>query len=387
MIIEKHLKTPSTPCDFVIIKPDDFSASQVYPLMVFIHGNGDRGTGIDNYANAIPTNLKKAVDKFKFIVIAPQYNDPGSNTIIDFALSYASANLMIDLNRVYLSSFSLGGGETTRYVTTSLQNADKFAAVVNVGGLNKLITDGIKYIVQSKLPMMFFHSKNDPAASVSNTISAVAAINNLSPVIPAKSILYESNLHDVTNIVFDPENYPWVGNEIPDTVWDYLLSVTKDTPMVVPVAPGPVIPVAIAEDFTTTEPSIILIGSKSRNYTRGFWSVVSVPEGVNKYSVNLCGFVDCDKTSITPLPREGKYVFRLTVMDAKGQTSTKDITVTYSKGTTEPEPVKKIVKSINLIGYWLTFSDDTKAQAISVIQNLETGKTTYKISDKEEYIL
>lgn len=395
MIIEKYPKSSSNAFGFVLLKPQDYSASVTYKLVVFIHGNGNRGDGdiddITKYGNSLSSELKEAVDKYKVICIAPQYAEPGNNAVIDHALNYASANLMIDKNCIGLSGFSLGGGEITRYVTTSLQNADKFAWVVSIGGLNKLITSGVKYIALSSLPMLFFHSKNDPSASVSNTNTAVSTINAQTISVAAKSVLYEGDAHDIVNRVFNTEIYPWVGNEIPNTLWEYVLNLTKDNPVPVPSKEGPILPIAIAEDIITRDGTYVLIGNKSRNFIAGKckWECISAPPSVNRWNINACGYIDCGKGQVTPLTVEGDYVFRLTVMDSAGKTDTTDITVTYSKGGTvpDPDPVKKTVKSINHIGYWLLFTDDTTAQATSVITDTATGKTTYKISDKEEYIL
>lgn len=383
MLIEKHPKSTTNAFGFVVIKPQDYSASVVYPLFVFVHGNGDRGTGIDNYANAIPSELKAAVDKFKFLVIAVQYDTPDTNAHIDHALNYASANLMIDLKRIGLGGFSLGGGEITRYVTTSLQNADKFAYVVSVGGLNKLIANGIKNIVDSKLPMLFFHSKGDDRANASNTNNAVSAINAANPVIPAKAILYEGSQHDVTNKVFNTTQYPWPGNEIPDTFWEYALALTKDAPITVPVKAGDVIPIAVAEDFETNVAEINLIGNKSRNYTKAKWEVISVPEGINKYGVNLCAHIDCNNFV---LPGEGKYVFNLIVEDSKKKISNKSITVTYSKGGVVEPPVKEL-DYIDTINHVVHFKDGTHWIAVTGKYDPATKMTTYKSVNGESIVI
>lgn len=382
MIIEKHPKSTTNTYGFVVIKPQDYSASVVYPLFVFVHGNGDRGTGIDNYANAIPSELKAAADKFKFLVIAVQYDAPDTNAHIDHALNYASANLMIDLKKIGLGGFSLGGGEITRYVTTSLQNADKFAYVVIVGGLNRLITAGIKNIVDSKLPLLFFHSKNDPSANVKNTNDAVAAINTANPVIPAKAILYESNLHDVTNKVFSATQYPWVGNEIPDTLWDYVLTLTKDNPVIVPTTGGVIKPIAIADNITTTQAAVKLIGNRSRNYATAKWEVVSVPEGLNKYAVNLGAWIDYDVV----LPREGVYVFRLVVIDKVGTADSVDITITYSKDGVVTPPIK-VLDYIDTINHIVYFKDGSSWIAVTGKYDPITKLTTYKSVNGEAIII
>lgn len=386
MITEILPKTSTNEFGFLILKPEGYSASTAYPLGIFIHGNGNRGNGslasLQQFATQIPSELKASIDKYKMVLVCPQYDNPDTSCI-DHVLSYASANLMYDVNRVILTAFSLGGRVITDWVTKSQQNADKISLLVNVAGLNGLNVTGIKYIHQSNLPTLFFHATNDDQANVSNTNNAVAAINTNNPGIKAVAILYSEGKHYIENMAYSSSKYAFVGNVIPNTLWDYALMFTKSNPTALPVSDGPVKPIAISADFITESPSIKLIGNLSRNCNKGIWSVVAVPDGINRYSVNACAWIDCDLT----LPGEGKYIFKLTVMDTKGQTDTKDITVTYSKGTIPEEPVKKTVKAINHIGFTLYFTDGTTAQAVSAITDLSTGKTTYKVSDKEEYII
>ena len=61
-----------------------------------------------------------------FLVLSPQLSTAyGSwqNIYVDEMLKYASANLRIDTNRIFLCGLSLGGGGTWKYSTASTANA------------------------------------------------------------------------------------------------------------------------------------------------------------------------------------------------------------------------------------------------------------------------
>ena len=361
-LVEKYPKSSTNPYGYVILKPSDYSPTKSYPVWPFVHGAGGRGDGSSSALDAlvstqIPSNLKAAAEKYKFIIVAPQYADAGNNAVIDNAITKALAVPGADASRLVGGCFSMGGGEMTRYVTSSQANADKFALLVVVAGLNGLQSAGIKYIVQSKLPVIYFHANNDPSASVNNSKNGMAAINALNPEIPAKGVFYTDGGHDITNRVFDADKFPWTGNEIPNNLYEYALSLTNETPATVPVLPGAVVPVALADDITTTTAVITLNGSKSRNYidSKSKWSCVGVPAGVNIWNVNACNWIACPNIT---LPAEGVYKFRLTVADAAGQTATKDITVTYSKSGTPPTdsdpplPPAKVIVGRFFYGGW-----------------------------------
>ncbi|MGN6418286.1 MAG: hypothetical protein ACTHMC_12390, partial [Pseudobacter sp.] len=356
-LVEKFPKSTTNPFGYVILKPSDYSATKSYPVWPFVHGAGGRGDGSSSALDAlvstqIPSNLKAAAEKYKFIIVAPQYADAGNNAVIDNAITKALAIPGADPSRLVGGCFSMGGGEMTRYVTSSQANADKFSLLVVVAGLNGLQSAGIKYIVQSKLPVVYFHANDDPSASVNYSKNGLAAINVLNPEIPAKGVFYTTGGHDITNRVYDADKFPWTGNEIPNNLYEYALSLTNETPAAVPVLPGPVVPVAVASDFSTTTGKIALIGSQSRNYvaSKSKWECVGAPTGVNRWNINACSYIDCGLGQVTQLPAEGKYIFRLTVADAAGQTATKDITVTYSTGSTSTEPDPPVPPAKVIVG-------------------------------------
>src|SRR4030095_1291600 len=131
---------------FYEYKPVDYNANPTtqYPLIIFLHGIGERGDGTTQLpfvlANAIPKYINAGNPmRFyvngqwqTFLVLTPQLSTAyGSwqNFYVDEMLKYATQNLRVDPNRIYLTGLSLGGGGTWKYATESVTNASKFAAI------------------------------------------------------------------------------------------------------------------------------------------------------------------------------------------------------------------------------------------------------------------
>src|SRR6476659_943012 len=111
---------------FYEYKPVDYDASHKYPLIIFLHGIGERGNGSTELnrvlTNAIPkyinaghnmrfTSLSGVPETF--LVLSPQLNasyGTWQNIYVDEMLKYAKANMSIDTNRIFLTGLSLGGG-------------------------------------------------------------------------------------------------------------------------------------------------------------------------------------------------------------------------------------------------------------------------------------
>ena len=107
---------------------------QKYPLILFLHGAGDIGNGS---ATELPRLLMVGIPKLinegnfpvsftvngvvsKFIIISPQFisqvtdaaGEAAAVTDVHNILNYIGQNYKIDLNRVYLTGLSMGGGST-----------------------------------------------------------------------------------------------------------------------------------------------------------------------------------------------------------------------------------------------------------------------------------
>lgn len=357
-MIQRFEKSATNAYGFIVVLPDGYKEQNKYPLLIHLHGVGGRGNGsstdLDKLVTGeLPLELQRAAEKYGFIIIAPQTSGDWTNAETDHVLNWASKNLSIDWTKAYLFGTSLGGGGVTRYVSASVANASKFAAAVSVCGLNWI--SKAKNIADAKLPMIFFHSQDDNTVSVSNTNNAVSAINANPMPVPAKKVIYPSGQHWIWGRVYDPDNRPWIDNEKPATLYDWLLMNEQGKPVAVPVFETKLIAKAVAK---LTGNVVELNGRQSVGYKENMagWSVTAVPSGVDRYKVITEGGGWIDGKAV--LTKQGTYTFRLTLRDVNGATAFDEVVVNYGSVSepipdppAEEKPEKRIVAEFRLVYY------------------------------------
>jgi predicted peptidase len=162
---------------FQIYAPDAYERDKPIPLVVFLHGVGERGNDNEKQLNPLPKTFASSDNQAKYpcIVVAPQcpgekywsYDDVSAQ-VTKIAKDLAE-NMPIDADRLYLSGYSMGG-----YGTWSVlgQSPDTFAAAVPIaGGGNPSIAKTIKHI-----PIWNFHGDADKSVSVDNSRKIVKAL-------------------------------------------------------------------------------------------------------------------------------------------------------------------------------------------------------------------
>jgi len=117
--------------------PQDYGrdAQRRWPLIVFLHGSGERGTDPQRLTSiGLPQILQSRSD-LPFVVVSPQlppgdaWNDKGE--MLDALVEWVEEQYAIDPQRIYLTGFSLGGFGTW---ALGLSSPDRFAALVPVAG-------------------------------------------------------------------------------------------------------------------------------------------------------------------------------------------------------------------------------------------------------------
>src|SRR6185436_19369109 len=136
---------------FYEFKPADYNNNPTakYPLIIFLHGIGERGDGMAGLPNMVNVGIPGYINRGAtmqftvngvsqtFLVLSPQLSiNYGSwqNFYVDEMLNYATNNLRVDPNRIYLTGLSLGGGGTWKYASSSQANSSKFAAIAPICG-------------------------------------------------------------------------------------------------------------------------------------------------------------------------------------------------------------------------------------------------------------
>jgi predicted peptidase len=174
-----------------LLKPKDFDAKKTYPLVIFFHGAGERGT--NNVAQLLHGVKTFASDeymtKYPCFVIAPQCPNnqqwvdtpwglpehtmpekPSKSMAAAFELLDAiRTEFPIDPTRIYVTGISMGGFGTWDAMQ---RHPEIFAAGVPVcGGGDKALAPKI-----AKIPIWVFHGGNDTTVKTKRSQDMVAAL-------------------------------------------------------------------------------------------------------------------------------------------------------------------------------------------------------------------
>jgi predicted peptidase len=124
------------------------SNSQNYPLLLFVHGSGELGTGSPSQLPLVlhngppkmisqgtfPSSFTVNSQTFSFIVISPQFISWPQPGDIQDVINYLIQHYRIDQNRIYLTGLSMGGGTTWEYAGNQSAYANRLAAIVPISG-------------------------------------------------------------------------------------------------------------------------------------------------------------------------------------------------------------------------------------------------------------
>jgi predicted peptidase len=194
--------------------PQDYDAKsgKTWPLMLFLHGAGERGTNLELVAVHGPPKLAKAGKNFPFIIIAPQcpegqrWESEGLLQLLD----HVTRQYAVDKSRVYLTGLSMGG-----YGTWSLgvTHPERFAAIAPICGGGQTIDAllaGNRAAALKTLGVWAFHGAKDSVVPVEESQRMVDALKKIG-VRDVKLTAYPEAGHDSwTESYNNPELYEWL---------------------------------------------------------------------------------------------------------------------------------------------------------------------------------
>jgi len=150
---------------YVVYVPHDYDPSKPWPLVMFLHGAGERGDGgLAQTDVGIGRSIRFRPHWFPCIVVMPQCpkESPSGERAswvdviddIDLALAQTRAEYNIDGSRMYLTGLSMGGYGTWFY---GARRTDTYAALMPIcGGGNVEDADEL-----ARLPIWVFHGLAD----------------------------------------------------------------------------------------------------------------------------------------------------------------------------------------------------------------------------------
>ncbi|HPO13212.1 MAG TPA: prolyl oligopeptidase family serine peptidase [Candidatus Hydrogenedentes bacterium] len=165
---------------YVVYVPHDYSPNKEWPLIIFLHGAGERGSdGLKHTQVGIGAAIRLYPERFPAIVLFPQCPDDGFWDLIldpmETALQHTREAYKIDPKRIYLTGLSMGGFGAWIW---GAEKSDTFAALIPICGggdvaqieklLDRKLTHDFGTMEErtkklATLPIWAFHGAKDPA--------------------------------------------------------------------------------------------------------------------------------------------------------------------------------------------------------------------------------
>lgn len=211
----KYRKTTKADVKYLLFLPKDYRAhsQKRWPLILFLHGSGERGSNIWKVAVHGPPKIVAKDPDFPFIVVSPQCPEGQnwSSEVLLGLLDKVEHQLNVDKERVYLTGLSMGGYGSW---DLGLRNPERFAAIVPICGGGQLITvliaEGAKRDALRSLGVWAFHGGKDPVVPLDESQRMVNLLKK-SGVQDVKLTVYPEAGHDSwTEAYNDPELYKWL---------------------------------------------------------------------------------------------------------------------------------------------------------------------------------
>ncbi len=234
-------KTGAEPNDlpYRYLVPAGYNANTEYPLIVFLHGSGERGNNntaqLGNNANGALQLVSTANQTSSpCFMIAPQASVAegwNANTLgqVIRAIQVLESNYSIDLNRIYVTGLSMGGAGTWEIIT---RYPFFFAAAAPMSGWGAGSYEKI-----TGIPIWAFHAANDGTVAVSGSDNSVSAVRQLGGrVIYTR---YDTGGHGIWPTAYaNPALLPWMMAQRRNrpVAGTPLISITTPTPHVVPAS-------------------------------------------------------------------------------------------------------------------------------------------------------
>ncbi len=200
-------KTEKVGLNYLLYLPPGYenNKSERWPLVVFLHGAGERGNDLNLVKVHGPPKLVEAGESFPFILVSPQCpeDDWWPWQPVMELIEHIKKKQRVDPDRVYLTGLSMGGYGTWHFAT---RYPDKFAAVAPICG------GGTPYLCKRMphLPVWAFHGAKDQTVPLEESSRMIEALKKAGST-TAKLTVYPEATHDSWTEAYNTkELYDWL---------------------------------------------------------------------------------------------------------------------------------------------------------------------------------
>ena len=160
--------------NYLIYLPQDYEQQTSVPLLLFLHGAGERGDRqMDLLAVHGPPKLIASGKHFPFIVVAPQCKKDAwwAPAELSDLLDDIENRYKVDKARIYVTGLSMGGFGTW---ALAMYDPDRFAAIAPICGGGNAIA--VRYTAPIRAAVWTFHGAKDTVVPLSASAEMVAAM-------------------------------------------------------------------------------------------------------------------------------------------------------------------------------------------------------------------
>jgi|JI10StandDraft_1071094.scaffolds.fasta_scaffold01129_5 predicted peptidase len=191
---------------FLLYLPPDYNRERRWPLLVFLHGAGERGTDLVGPAVHGPPRLLREGKALPFVVVSPQVSGWNIWTTewLDALIDDVTAKYHVDPDRIYLAGLSMGGYGAWQY---AMEHPEKLAALVPVSA--GAVPSGACALTH--LPIWVFHGAKDDIVPLDRAKQLVDRIAGCKGTRVTFTI-YPNAGHDAWTETFaNPALYEWLA--------------------------------------------------------------------------------------------------------------------------------------------------------------------------------
>lgn len=192
--------------EMLVALPEGYEADaeRQWPLLVFLHGAGERGDSLAAVGVHGPLKERREGRDLPFVIVAPQVPEGGSWTVgrVAAAMDAAQEAFRIDADRVYVTGLSMGGYGAWEAIERLPERIA--AALIVCGGGNPIGIGAAR-----EVPVWNVHGALDSVVPISQSTAMVSRLRASGGDV--RFTVYPDAGHDAwTETYGNPEVYAWL---------------------------------------------------------------------------------------------------------------------------------------------------------------------------------
>lgn len=212
--------TKSLNAKFIVATPAESAGTAPLPLLIFLHGSGQRGSDVEALRDAPPIKYFNSQTPKPFIIVVPQVRSPKDGVKhtweaddLERLFAHVEKTVTFDKTRVYLTGYSMGGYGTWAWAAA---HPEHFAALApHAGGLGhggpKYVTPDLNQWAKrlAPLPVRIVHGAKDDVVPPELSERMAKALKSRGAT-EVELIMLPDKSHNISDGFAKAELYAWL---------------------------------------------------------------------------------------------------------------------------------------------------------------------------------